>query len=840
MRKFILFSAAIYFALNLFSQPASWSPRGIGGGGALFSPSINPGNNSEYYIACDMSELFHTTDFGLTYSQVNFQEFVGGQNSKVCFTSTANLLYSIDYINEIGTPVKSTDNGVTWNTLSGNPDPGSDVYTIHVDYNNSNRVIISFYGSLYCSTNGGTNFTQFHTATDGGAGNVVGGVLFEGSNIYVGTNDGVIVSTNAGANWTTATITGLPTAERIWSFAAAKVGATTRFFCLTGNAADIYVGLQGYDYSGFFKGVYSCDYGSTNWVSKINGITASDYPMYIDMAENDINTVYVAGSNTGSEPIIMKTTNAGSNWANTFITASNQNIITGWSGSGGDRGWSYGECPFGFDVAASNAQTVIFGDFGFCHKTTNGGTTWQQAYVNTGNQHPANSTTPPNQSYNSIGLENTTCWQVLWIDANNMWACYSDIRGIRSTDAGNSWSFNYTGNTANSAYRMVKGGNGTLYAGTSNIHDMYQSTRLQDAILDAADANGKIIYSTNGGQAWQQLHLFSHPVYWIALDPNNANRAYASVIHYNSGSGIGGVYRCNDLQNLATSTWTLLPNPPRTEKHPACLVVLNDGKLVATYSGRRNAGGTFTASSGVFVYDPTGNSWTDVSAAGMNYWTNDIVVDPNDVSQNTWYVCVFSGWGGAPNGLGGLYKTTDRGTGWTKLTGSTIDRVKSCTFNPNNANEIYLTTEGQGLWMSSNINAVTPAFSIVSNYPFRQPERVFFNPYNTSEMWVSSFGNGMKTGLLSTGTIEFRNNESSFNIYPNPANSVINISLSLNQNSQQNPINITITDILGKTVYSKNYNSTKNQFNTSININSLKKGIYFVRVNDEARKLIVQ
>jgi len=82
---------------------------------------------------------------------------------------------------------------------------------------------------------------------------VVGGVLFDGNSIYVGTNDGVLVSTNSGASWVTATITGLPATERIWSFTAARVGATTRLFCLTGDVADIYVGLQGSDYYSFAK-----------------------------------------------------------------------------------------------------------------------------------------------------------------------------------------------------------------------------------------------------------------------------------------------------------------------------------------------------------------------------------------------------------------------------------------------------------------------------------------------------------------------------------------------------------------------------------------------------------
>lgn len=823
MKKTFTFLFSIS-ALVLTAQPASWTSKGIGGGGALFSPSINPANNNEYYISCDMSELFHTTDFGLSYSQVHFQEFTGGHNSKVCYTITPGLLYSVSYINDVGTPVKSTDNGLTWNMLAGNPDPGSDVYTIDVDYNNPTRIVLSTFGEIYFSSNGGTTFTQFHTALNGGSGNVVGGTFFDAVNIYVGTNDGVLVSANAGLSWATATITGIPSTQNIWSFTAAKVGATTRFFCLTGDPGDIYAGLQGSDYYSFCKGIYSCDYGTGNWISRLTGIDLlNDFPMYIDMAGNDINTVYVAGSNSSSEPIVMKTTNAGSNWNHTFLAAGNQNIITGWSGQGGDRGWSYGECPFGFDVAANNAQVVIFGDFGFCHKTANGGTTWQQAYVNTSGQHPANASTPANQSYTSVGIENTTCWQVHWSSANNMWSCFSDIRGIRSTDAGNSWSFNYTGNTANSTYRLAQGPTGTLYAGTSNIHDMYQSTRLTDAVLDAADANGKLIYSTNSGATWQNLHVFNHPVFWIALDPNTANRAYASVINY-SGSGVGGVYRCDNLSALAASTWTLLPNPPRTEKHPASLVVLNDGKLVATYSGRRDASG-FTPSSGVFIYDPVANSWSDVSDAGMYYWTKDVVIDPNDATQNTWYVCVFSGWGGAPNGLGGLYKTTNRGGSWVKLTGSTLDRVTSCTFNPNNANEIYITTETQGLWKSSDINAATPTFSTVSSYPFRQPERVFFNPYNSNEMWVTSFGNGMKMGsLLSTGELEF-NDENEFSIYPNPAKDVLTI-------NTDKASTLEIYNALGEKIIVQQLASGTN----AIGISGLSKGMYFVTVITEGKR----
>lgn len=818
--------AAVIVASTLFAQgPASFAPRGIGGGGALFSPSFNPGNTSEYFVSCDMSELFHTTSSGIAYDQIHFTEFTGGHNSKVCYTAMSGTRYSISYINDIGTPVVSADGGNTWNLITGNPDQYEDVYTIHSDYVNSSRIIISHYGAIFFSSNSGTSFTQIHTAATG-SGNVVGGVFFDGNDIYIGTNDGVLYSTNGGGTWNTATITGIPSNEVIWSFCAAKSGNVTRFFCLTADPNDVYVGLQGSDYWGFYRNVYTCDYGTTNWTAASNGITLNtDFPMFIDMAENDINTVYVAGSNDVTEPIVMKSVNAGGNWSHVFNANNNANIITGWSGDGGDRGWSYGECPFGFDVCASDPNYVIFGDFGFVHITGNGGTGWTQGYVDLADDHAAGANTPQGASYHSVGIENTTCWQVHWADQTNMWSCYSDIRGIRSTDAGLSWSFNYSGHTANSSYRVAEMQNGTLIMACSGVHDMYQSTRLTDALLDANDAAGTLRYSTNNGATWSTLHSFGHPVFWVVIDPNNTNRAYASVIHYNGGAGVGGVYRCDDLNNLAASTWTLLSDPPRTEKHPASLVVLNDGTLVATYSGRRDSNG-FTASSGVFTYNPASGNWTDVSDPGMYYWTKDVVIDPNDLGQNTWYVGVFSGWGGPPNGLGGLYKTTNRGTTWTRLTGTTLDRVTSCTFDPNDANAVYVTTETQGLWYSGNINNSTPTFSLVNSYPFRQPERVFFNPYDNTKMWVTSFGNGMKVGDLSLGVADFSREE--FSVYPNPANESFAINAHTGDVMQ-------IVSLNGQVVLTQTLREGRNMINTA----ELSEGVYVVQCQGASTRLVI-
>jgi hypothetical protein len=746
---YILFTITVFFCI---AQPSSWQSRGVGGGGALFYPTINPANDNEFYVACDMSQLFHSVDFGLTYTQVPFTKLQVGNVSTYEFTSNNNIAYCIANDGNINYGVHTTDGGNTWVSLPGNPVDGEDVYALKADHANPNRIVMGYYGSLYISLDGGNNFSLIKNAANSGAGITIAGIFFDNANIYIGTNEGILYSSNGGSSFALLSTTGMPAGQTIFSFAGAKAGGITRFFCVSANTADVYNGIFPWDYWGFATGVYSLDAGSNVWNARMTGINISnDFVMYAGMARNDINTVYLGGSDgTSGGNLVMKTSNAGSNWSKIFLTTNNQNIRTGWSGSGGDRGWGYGESCFGISVAPNNANKVLFSDFGFVHKTSDGGTTWQQAYVNPVDEHTAGVATPQDQYYHSAGIENTTSWQLYWQDANNMFSCFSDINGIRSTDGGFSWSFDYTGHNVNSMYRIAKHATGnTMFAATSGVHDLYQSTRLQDAILDANDGGGKIIYSTNNGAAWQLLHQFNHPVFWVATDPNNANRMYASIIHYGGGTGEGGIWRTNDLNNLGSSVWTKLSNPPRTQGHPASIIVLNDGKMVCTFSGRRTSAGVFTASSGVFIYDPGLDSWTDVSHAGMQYWTKDIVIDPSDPSQNTWYVCVFSGWGGAPNGLGGLYKTTNRGGSWTKLTGTQFDRVTSISFNPSQLNQAFLTTETQGLWISNTMNTVTPAWSLVSSYPFRQPERVFFNPFVANEVWVTSFGNGLKVGLQS-------------------------------------------------------------------------------------------
>lgn len=84
----------------------------------------------------------------------------------------------------------------------------------------------------------------------------------------------------------------------------------------------------------------------------------------------------------------------------------------------------------------------------------------------------------------------------------------------------------------------------------------------------------------------------------------------------------------------------------------------------------------------------------------------------------------------------------NRGDTWTRI--SDLYRVESATYHPSDSNILYLATEARGLWRTDNLRAGTPTFAQVHDYPFGHPVRVFFNPYDAGEIWIVSFGGGLR------------------------------------------------------------------------------------------------
>jgi photosystem II stability/assembly factor-like uncharacterized protein len=391
------------------------------------------------YIASDMGQIFHTTNDGALWDTVDFRQVYGGHNAKVQFTVNPQILYTLDYASggDVVQPTKSIDSGLNWTPITADPTSGGAI-TLAADYNNPSRLLVSDYSHLFISTDGGATFAQRFSTADT-AGLHIAGELFDGNNIYVGTNQGVLVSTNGGASFSVAAFSGIPSAQRIVSFAGAKENGVTRFWAVTAAAGDVFAGVQGFD-GVSYGGIYRLDMGQTAWTSSTTGITAGASPLFVSAALNDIDTVYVAGGSSGSRPTVFRSTTGGSNWQSVLQTVNNANVQTGWSGDGGVRGWSYGELAMGFEVSPLDSTRLMITDYGFVHMSEDSGNSWRALYVTPDDLNPAGAPIPAGLTYKSSGLENTTSWDLTWTSPTHIIGSFADIRSAVSNDGGATWT----------------------------------------------------------------------------------------------------------------------------------------------------------------------------------------------------------------------------------------------------------------------------------------------------------------------------------------------------------------------------------------------------------------
>ncbi len=730
---------AVTSAGSALNPPTTFVSRGPGGGGAFFDPCFNPSNPDEVWVGSDMSDLFHSTDFGRTWETVDFRSLQGGhQTGRMQFTSDPQVRYALNG----DVPARSLDGGATWSSIP--PDPWSQsVYCLYADPLSTNRLLVSDYTTLKLSTDSGATYADRYTAHD----LLIAGVFWDGPRIFVGTRPGLLVSTNGGATFALAGLPGIGAGEEMVSFTGAKENGTLRFYCVTLPAGNVWPGMEGSEYPGYLR-MYRLEGGTGSWVVATNGV-GGNQPFFVAMCRTNIGTAYAAGCDGANQPVVLKTVNGGAAWTKVMHCTGNANVVTGWSGddSGGWnwKKWSFGECALGFAVHPTDPQRAVLTDFGFIHVTTDGGASWRQAYVTPATENAAGAATPKNTFYTGNGAEDTSCWWLSWFGSNTLFGSFTDVRGMVSTNAGQAWMCPMT-LPFNSTYQTLKHPvSGLVYGAMSSVHDLYAwDTYCSDGRIDSGA--GAVMVSADNGTTWSTLKNLGGPIVSLALDPHHPDRLYVAMVN----SVSGGVFRTTNLAAGASATWTKLATPPRTQGHPYNLAVLNDGTLVATYCARI-ASGDFQPSAGVFISTNDGASWLDRSAPALQYYTKDLTIDPFEPAQNRWYAGVWGEWG-ASSGLGGLYCTTNRGLSWTLIT-SGLKAVGSCTISPANSNVMYVTTEDQGLWFSTNRCAATPSFTQLAGYPFRFPSRVFFNPYNLGEVWVTSFGNGMRVGLANSAPL---------------------------------------------------------------------------------------
>lgn len=770
---FVLLFAFTFQLNNAIAQnyPALWSPRGMGGGGAVYAPSISPFNPNEAYMGCDMSVMSHTLDFGTTWRTISFDTLLGQRHSKVNFTNHPDTLYveALDQYNSKYYPSISVNGGKTW-TIIG---PGGKSYwgtlasfRLFANPYDSKQVICSKNDSVLYSNNWGSTFTTIHTA--GGQGSSflhLAGVLFTNDTIFVSTDRGMLISPNNGTSWlpyipynTKGIATGAGN-EAVISFGGAVKNNITRLFAVTIYTDSFTVKTFPTDVQ-YFVGLYRMNWNTlqswNNITSNLTSANAFNKVYQVTMNPDNPDTLYFTGqmrvppsfiSRLGT---VFKTTDGGNSFSNVFLQNTNTTNVamtTGWVGGANfvwEHSWNSINSTEGLCLDPKNVNRLLRSDYSIACTSIDGGTTWQQKYVAFG-QHNQGSQIKRTDLYTTNGLQTTVSHWLKWMSPSRVLAAYSDLIMNESNDSGNTWGFLYDSlwsQKVNDISMLEVASSGRIYAPegeTLGNNGDWSDYRL------SITTGGKIMYSDNGLN-WKLLRDFGKPVSCAAINPNNATVMYVSVL--SELTGIGGIYKCTGLPN--NPVWSLLPAHSRMQKRPTQIFVLKNNDLLAVYGARDQtttspAQFVFTASSGVFLSNNGGASWTDLCATypSMQKDVRYLTIDPNDTSQNTWLLGVGNSGTGS---VAGLYRTVNRGVNWQNVWSGKV--VLTSTINPYNNAEMYVCTAQDGLYHATSANTNNPVLTKITSYPFRAPERVFYNPYDVNEVWVASWGNGLSVGKV--------------------------------------------------------------------------------------------
>jgi len=721
------------------AKTTEWQSVGLSGGGAMYLPTFSPADPNWMLLSCDMSGAYRSLDGGNSWEMIHYRQLNGNTRVRPAFhPSDPNVAYAA--AGWRGGLRMTRDKGKSWEEMPGSPAGPS---AIALDPGNPEVMLVGSRRGAFRSRDGGRSWEEcaglrgriigFHFDQTSAAGNRI---------CFAGASEGIFRSDDGGATWGAVNrpLAGKP----IIAFAAgsSREKKVCTLYCT------VEASLEDGEYRG---GIFRSDDGGVTWKSVMgDGLPKTVRTWHFDAVEGptqyrhlvttDANpaVVYTA---TPWTPNVYRSDEGGERWRPLLshdMSSSGFNIGPNYlideTGRGGDN-------VSGLGVNPANPDQVAVSDWMSCYVSRDGGKTWASAHTRSGEKTGVRGR---GMRWVNNGLVVTTVWHYYLdpFEPNRHYIAYTDIGYARSTDAGRSWYWHTGRPLRNTTYEIAFDPEtpGKMWAAFSDLHDI-----PDDNVISGrhywAQAGGGVGISTDFGVTWRETSegLPGKPIVSVVVDPKSpkgARTLYASAFE-------DGVYKSTD----DGQTWEKRSNGLGVAgvNTRACRIILHpDGTLFCLVTALRKDDEFVAEGPGLYRSRDGGQTWEWINATKPLLWPKDFDVDPRD-SGVIYLGAADAGRGPAPR-EGGLYKTTDGGATWTRLARKGWDCF-GATISKHHPDWVYLCiaegADDSGVWLSKDAGRTwTP----LEGLPFRNAQRVAFDPDDPSVIYVCTFGGSVWKG----------------------------------------------------------------------------------------------
>jgi photosystem II stability/assembly factor-like uncharacterized protein len=222
-------------------------------------------------------------------------------------------------------------------------------------------------------------------------------------------------------------------------------------------------------------------------------------------------------------------------------------------------------------------------------------------------------------------------------------------------------------------------------------HILMDPTSKKDSRTLYACAFGKGVYkSTDDGLSWVQKNKGiegAEPFAW-RIERRESDGTLFLVVSRRSEDGSigdgrdGALYRSTD----GAGTWTKMTLPPGCNGPTDILTTNKYPKRLVLSAWGRATQGKFSSDEGggIYISDDEGTSWTQVMKQDQHMYSVSF-----DKRNNRYYACGFNG---------SAYYSEDGAKSWTRIKGYNYKWGHRVIPDPHDAEMIYITTFGIGVW----------------------------------------------------------------------------------------------------------------------------------------------